>query len=127
MSEEREGFAKSTPDEVRRGKTHMMVGDEHGQVFVRFPQPMQVVVLDPQNAFPIAEALARAAHKAKFGVEPPSDQSYLAAQVKSRLTEEMRDRMVARVTILLNNRDSNPKTPGYWALQIVDTVFAAVE
>ena len=119
-------FKKSTPDEVRRGKTHVMVGDEHGQVFLRFPQPMQVLVLDPQNAFTIAEAVARSAHKARFGVDAPTDQSYLAQQVKDRLTDEMRDRMIARVTLLLNNAKTEPKTPGYWAMQIVDSVFNAV-
>lgn len=119
-------FQKSTREEIQRGKTHIMVGDEKGQVFMRYPQPMQVVVLDPQNAFQIAEGLARAAHKAKFGTEPPSDMHYLAEQVRSRVTDDMRDRKIARCTVLLNNMQTNPKTPGYWAMQIVDSLLADV-
>ena len=126
MSAERDGFAKSTPEEVRRGKTNMMIGVEDGFVFVRYPQPMLAVVMEPQNAFDIGEQLARAAHRARFGEDPPDDRSYLANQIRERLTDEMRSRMINRVIILLNNRDTNPKTPGYWAMQIVDSVFNAV-
>lgn len=116
----------STPDEIARGKTNMLLGVEAGNVFVRFPQPMQVVVMEPQNAFEIAEALARAAHAARFGENVPNDQSYLAEQVRLRVTEEMRDRKVARVAILLQNMRENPKTPGYWAMTIVDTLLSDI-
>lgn len=123
MSEEREGFKKGNPEDVRRGKTDMMVGDERGKVFVRYPQPVEVVVMDPQNAFTIAEAMARAAHKAKFGKEPESDHSYIAQQIRSRITDEIRERKINRCAILLNNMQTNPKTPGYWAMQIVDSLL----
>lgn len=121
-----QNFPKSTKEEIKRGKTHMMVGDDKGQVFIRFPQPMQAVVLDPQNAFQIAEGLARAAHKARFGEDPPSDASYLGQQVKTRITDELRDAKIARVTVMLNNMQTNPKTPGYWAMQIVDSMLSGI-
>lgn len=126
MSEERDGFKKGTPEDVRQGKTDMMVGDEHGKVFVRYPQPVEVVVLDPANAFNVGEAIARAAHKAKFGVDAPTDKSYIAEQVRLRVTEEMRDRKVARVTIMINNAMNKEKTPGYWAMQIVDHILSDI-
>jgi hypothetical protein len=87
---------------------------------------MQAVVLDPQNAFQIAEGLARAAHKARFGEDPPSDVSYLGQQVKQRVTDELRDAKIARVTVMLNNMQTNPKTPGYWAMQIVDSLLSGI-
>ena len=121
-----ENLKPGNPDDVRRGKTDMMIGDEHGKVFQRFPQPVEVVVLDPQNAFQLAEQIARAAHRAVTGQEPPEDVSYLQQQIKARVTDDMRDRKIARCTVLLNNMQTNPKTPGYWAMQIVDSLLADV-
>ncbi len=126
MSEEREGFKKGTPEDVRKGKTDLMIGEEHGKVFIRYPQPVEVVVMEPANAFNIGEAIARAAHKAKFGVDAPTDKSYIAEQVRLRVTEDMRDRKIARVSIMVNNAMNKEKTPGYWAAQIVDTLLADI-
>ena len=114
------------PDDVRQGKTDMMIGDERGKVFIRYPQPVEIVVMDPGNAFSIAEQIARTAHRAQFGQEAPEDMHYLAQQVKARVTDEMRDRKIARCCVLLNNMHTNPKTPGYWAMQIVDSLLADV-
>lgn len=108
------------------GKTEIAVGDDEGSVIMRFPKPIGWARLDPQNAFEIGEAIARAAHRARFGTEPPSDSSYIGQQIRSRVTEQLRDKMVARTVLLLRNMQNSNKTPGYWALQIVDTIFAEV-
>lgn len=108
------------------GRTEIAVGDDAGNVILRFPKSVSWAKLDPQNAFEIGEAIARAAHRAKFGTEPPSDSSYIGQQIRSRVTEQLRDRMVARTALMLKNMQSSNKTPGYWALQIVDTIFAEV-
>ena len=73
-----------------------------------------------------AEALARVAHKVRFGEEAPTDASYLAQQIKSRLTEQMRDKMVTRVALMLTGMIRQDKTHGYMALQIVDSIFSEV-
>ena len=53
-----------------------------------------------------------------------SDGSYIAQQVKARITEELRDRMVARVALMLNS--IGRKSHGEQAMMIVDTILAEV-
>lgn len=98
-----------------------------GKVLMTFPKPVPHIIFEPQNAFTVAEHLARAAHEARFpGQKVPEDFSYLANQVKARLTDELRDRLVLRIRAmipsLLESKDLN-----YISKQIVDTVFSAVD
>ena len=106
--------------------TQCIVGDENGKVFVRFKDPVNVFLLDPQSAFEMGEQMAKAAHKARFGEDVPDDVNYLAQQVRLRVTEQMRDRKINRVAIMLNNFKEGTKTPGYWAQQIVDTILSDI-
>ena len=110
------------------GDTDIAIGiGEGGKVVMSWHRQCNRIDFDPQNAFEIAEGLARTAHKARFGENAPDDTSYLAQQIKSRLTEQMRDKMVQRVAIMLTSMIRQEKSHGYMALQIVDTVFAEVE
>lgn len=113
-------------DPVGDGKTEIAIGDEGGKVIMRFPKPIAWCALDPQNAFQIGEAIARAAHVARFGTQPPADGSYLAQQIRSRVTDETRDRMVTRVSVMLQSLRDQNKSNGQIALQVVDTIFAEV-
>lgn len=108
-------------------KVQIALNDVQGKVVMHWHRPRDTIVFDPQSAFTFAEQLARAAHRAQFpGDRMPEDFSYLAQQIKQRLTEEMRDRLVFRVRSmlpsLLERKDLN-----YTALQLVDTIFAAVD
>lgn len=101
--------------------------DHQGKVIMLFPRPVPHIVFEPQGGFNVAENLARCAHKARFpGERLPEDFSYLAQQVKQRLTDEMRDRLAVRVRAmlpsLLESKDLN-----YISLQVVDTIFAALD
>lgn len=98
-----------------------------GRVVMLFPKPVPHVVFEPQNAFNVAEQLARYAHKARFPNEKlPEDFSYLAQQLKQRLTDDMRDRLLIRIRSmlpsLLERKDLN-----YAAASIVDTIFSALD
>lgn len=98
-----------------------------GKVLMTWPQPRAHIFFEPQAAFNLAENMARAAHNARFpGEKLPSDFSYLAQQIKQRLTDEMRDRLVVRVRTMLpsvlESKDLN-----YVARQVVDTIFAALD
>lgn len=109
------------------GNVDIAIGiSEGGKVVVRWHQTCNRIDFDPQNAFEIAEALARTAHKARFGEDAPDDVSYLAQQIKSRLTEQLRDKMVTRVALMLTSMRRQDKTDGYMALQVVDTIFSEV-
>lgn len=110
-----------------KGKNLVMVGDEKGQVFLRFEEPKLWLKMEPQNAFDIAEAIARAAHKARFGEAVASDANYLAGQVRARLTEDLRDRMVVRAALVMRDLIEKKQSPDYVARQVVDTIFAAVD
>ena len=103
------------------------VGAEDGKAFIRLStagvQPI-TIPMDPQAAFEGAEQLARAAHTAKFGKPPQSDVSYLAEQIKSRITDQLRDWMVTRVTLMLKTIRTDPGyTDRTLAETLVDTIL----
>ena len=114
-------------DKSGDGKTSIAIKDHGGKVILEFPNPVTWIALDPQNAFEIAEATARAAHTAKFGKAPPDDRSYLAQQVRARLTDELRDRMVVRVRVMLPSLLDNSRSLDYVARQVVDQIFSEVD
>lgn len=108
-------------------KVDIALRDVQGKVVMHWFQPRDVIVFDPQSAFDFAEQLARAAHRARFpGDKIPEDFSYLAQQVKQRLTDDMRDRLVVRMRTMLpgilESKDLN-----YVSRQVVDTIFAALD
>lgn len=99
----------------------------NGKVLMTWPVPRAHIFFEPQAAFDLAEHMARAAHRAKFpGEQMPEDFSYLAQQIKQRLTDAMRDRLVIRLRTalpsLLVSKDLN-----YVAQQMVDTIFSALD
>lgn len=108
-------------------KVEIALNDIRGKVVMHWHRPRDTIVFDPQGAFTFAEHLARAAHRAKFpGERLPEDFSYLANQIKQRLTSDMRDRLVFRVRTMLPSLMVS-KDLNYISLQIVDTIFAAVD
>lgn len=105
----------------------MEIGEREGQVVIQFSGPVGFVALDPQMAFEVGEKIARAAHGAKFGSAPPFDGSYLAQQVRARVTEDLRDRMVARVAIVMPQLIEKHRAPGHLAMQVVDIVLSMAQ
>ena len=101
------------------------LGVEDGKVVMKWQQPTACIIFDPQNAFQIGEAMARAAHEARFGVAP-TDESYLAAQIRARITENLRVKAINRVTLMLRAGSLEGKTPGYRATAIVDAILREV-
>lgn len=126
----REDFKPSTPDEVRAGKTNMLIGTNGPDVVLRFPQPMPYVIFNPENARQVAEGLARAAYQARYGKPPADDlRSELAQDIRDRLTDELRDRMIARFTIVMPSmleQLRGSKTPGRVAMELVDIFMREV-
>jgi hypothetical protein len=108
-------------------KTKIVVESRDGKVILQFSKPTQNLVMEPGDAFPIAEGMARAAHNAKFPGEPIKDGSYIAEQVRARVTDNLRDAMVARAAIVMNNLYQKKWTPKKAALEIVDVVLAMAQ
>jgi hypothetical protein len=108
-------------------KTDVGIAVIKGRVVLWWRQPMQEIVFEPQNAFDVAEALARQAHRARFPDEKmPEDFSYLAQQVKQRLTEDMRDRLQVRIATMLPSLLER-KDLAYISRQLIDTIFSALD
>lgn len=105
---------------------HVAVGDQNGKVVLSFDRPIQNWVLDPQNAFQIGEAIAKAAHTAKFGKVPQADGSYIAQQVKARVTDEIRARMVLQAGFALRSMLEQNRKPEYIAAEIVNRILSEV-
>lgn len=109
------------------GNIDVAVGVVEGKVVAQWHRPVTQIVFDPQNAFQIGEALARAAHEARFpGEKLPSDRSYLAEQVRAKLTEDLRVRMINRVSLMMQGEQFRTWTPGKQALHLVDAIFREV-
>lgn len=108
-------------------KTDVGLRDYKGKVVMIFPKHTDHVVFDPQQSWAIAEQLARAAHKARFPDDRiPDDFSYLAQQVKQRLTEDMRDRLQIRIATMLPSL-LEKKDIAYISRALIDTVFSALD
>lgn len=102
-------------------------GIAQGKVIMNWATPRTEIVFVPESAFSFGEEIARMAYKARYPDQKlPSDFSYLAQQLKQRLTDDMRNRLLHRVATmlpsLLEKRDLS-----YAAAQIVDTLFAALD
>ena len=102
------------------------IGVVEGKVVAKWPDPITQIEFDPQNAYQIGEALARAAHEARYGAKPESDESYIAGQVRSRVTEDLRVKMVQRIALMLGSMERHRRTPGQIAMALVDAMLREV-
>lgn len=107
------------------GNVETALGVQNGKVVLRYHQPVVEVHFDPQNAFVLAEHLARAAHEARFGETPPdANGKYLAAQIRARVKEDLHGRMVARARLSLKSLIEQGKPIDYIAREVVDTILS---
>lgn len=107
------------------------IGAEKGKAWMTLSTqgvPPVTIALDPQAAFEMGESLARAAHTARFGKQPKSDASYLHAQIKSKVTEELRNFLARRIEVMLHSlREDKTWSHAKLAGELVDTVLTKVE
>lgn len=98
--------------------TDIAIGDENGQVFLRFQHAVEWIALDPGNALQIGEAIARSAYAARYGKRPQ--------QQDSIISKEVRQRLVNRINVMLTSMASQRRSRAYMAAQIVDTILSEV-
>jgi hypothetical protein len=101
------------------GTTTCAVGDRDGQVVLQFPEAVQWAAFDPETARQIGEAMAKAAYKARFGVDP-------GANMKSQLVDQIRTRLHASATQMIRSMINKRDLPGVIAQEVVDLVLREV-
>jgi hypothetical protein len=122
---------RSTPEELARGATEFEMAVVKNEVVLRFPQPTELVVFGAENARQIAESLARYAYQAHTGKElsDADIQSQIAQDIRDRLTDQLRDRMIARFALVVPSMLEKLKgsaTPGRIAMELVDILLREV-
>ena len=100
------------------GTTTCAVGERDGQVVLTFPFPVEWATFDPETARQIGEAMAREAYKAKYG--------RASNEKGSVISEQIRTRLISRVTIIIRSMQNKQKLPGYIAAEVVDSVLQEV-
>ena len=93
------------------------IGVVKGRVELQYTEgPRSRVVMDSENARVIAEGIAKAAYEARYGKKP--------AEGASRLGEDMRARMVNRVSIVAGSMAKDMKSNRQIAEAVVDVIMA---
>ena len=93
------------------------IKDENGMVLLEFPQPIRWCELDAETARQVGEAIAKAAYKARYGLNPPDG---------SRIAADKRLHLVTRVAHVIRQLNERGRSPKYSAEQIVDIVLAGM-
>lgn len=123
-------WKKSTRDEIARGVTQIGIACIDKHVVMKFPQKMEYIAMKAENARFIAEAIGRAAYEAHYGKAAPDDmRSALLHDVREKLTDEMRDKMIARFSMVMPSmleQLRGAKTPGRIAMELVDMFMVEV-
>lgn len=108
------------------GTTTVAVKDENGRVVLKFPKAVSWCELDPEMARQAAEAMARAAYRCKYRVDPPSHLSALGMEIRARVTQELRNQLVNRMTLIVQSLQDKGRAPNVIAQELVDQLLARV-
>ena len=108
------------------GAQTLAIKDENGKVIIKFHQPITWCELDPEMARQVAEAMAKAAYRCRYKVDPPDNRSALAGEMRSRITQKIRDDLVTRMTLVLRSLQDKGRAPHVIASEMVDQLLARV-
>ena len=100
------------------GSTEVAVGEENNRVILKFPKPVSFVAFDPNNARQVGEAMAKVAYHIDTGLQAPDG--------RSALSEELRMRLVTRVTHVIRNLTDRKVLPGRISQEVVDTILSEI-
>lgn len=108
------------------GNVDVALGVEKGKVVLIYQQPVKHVTFEPQNAFELAEHMARAAYEARSGKKPSlrENERYLAKEIRARVKEDLYERMVTRATLTLRGLYENKQPIETIARELVQTVLS---
>lgn len=98
-----------------------------GKVVLKWEAPTNLIVFDPQNAAQIAEQIAASAFEAFHGRPARNDISHLHAQMRNKVTEQVRVFLIKRVEVMLGSTRYSPRWPNEkLAAEIVDNILTKV-
>lgn len=99
----------------------VQLSDRNGYVILHLDRVSEWVALDPATAASLAEAMARASYKAKFGDVPTTEK-------RSQITEQLRVRVQKRVELMLQSMAGEvPRVEfSVQATRVTDAVFKEV-
>ena len=103
----------------------ILFGIEGDKVVMRWQNATNKIEFDFQNAFEFGEQIARTAHIARFG-EVPSDEHYLASQIKARVTDQLRDRLIIKAAFDIRSLTEQGKPAHFIATALVDSMLQEV-
>ena len=106
--------------EIDEAITKIEVSDIDGKVLLKFSKDTRNLVMDPENARVIAEGIAKAAYKARYGHKPTGGEQ------RSIISEQIRMRMINRCTHVIRSLQDQKKMPGYIANHVIDIVLSEV-
>ena len=99
----------------------MRIGVDNKQVILALDKPLLV---DYGVARDIAETIAKAAYRAQYGVDPGDINSVLSKQLRDRFTDQLRDKMIARFSLMVPQLKD--KTPAYIAKHLIDAFMREI-
>lgn len=111
---------------MSEGTTSLAVKDEKGRVVLQFPHPVKWCELEPEMARQAAEAMARAAYRCRFNVDPPDNRSAMAGEMRKRVTRQIRDELVTRATLILRSLQDKGRAPHVIAAELVDQMLGRI-
>ena len=111
---------------MSEGATSVAVKDEKGMVVLQFPHPVKWCELDPEMARQAAEAMARAAYRCKYKVDPPDTRSALAGDMRQRVTMQIRNELVTRMALILRSLQDKGRAPNVIAAELVDQLLGRI-
>lgn len=106
-----------------KGATACRVTAHERLVILHFPQPVEWVGLDPQTAVMVAEQMARAAFQLRHGYEPRDNADVLQSEIKKKAVEEVRQRMINRIVLMLRTFQENRPPVELQAREVVDRIL----
>jgi hypothetical protein len=93
------------------------IGELDGSVIISMPRATEALVLDPETARQVGEALAKASYKVKYGREPGS---------ASAVSQQVLARLVNQATHLVKKLQEQGVKPAIIANEIVVLVMKEV-
>lgn len=108
------------------GTTSVAIKEEKGRVVLQFPNPVKWCELDPEMARQAAEAMAKAAYRCRYKVDPPDARSSLAGEMRQRVTKQIRDALVNRVAVMLHSMQEKGRSTNVIAQEVVDQLLSRI-